>query len=148
MKIFAAKDFLTEYAKLAKKKKGPYGNIEKDIEGWFRSHYTFELIWASNYSLRDSGHCRIIKVRIINSKAGKGSSAGFRLLVLCNQKTQSVGLMYLFPKTGNAGRDNIDENQEKKYISRFLEEHKSGTAQRMEHMEQIMIEAEKKAKEE
>lgn len=141
MKIYASKTYLNEFNKLAKKKKGPYCTIEKDVKDWFKEHNTFEKIWKSNYPLRESGPIRINKVRISNSQFKKGSSSGFRLITFCNESTKTVGLLYIFPKTGPSGMDNINDEFEKKLIKSYLEECKANTIFCLKELEEIAKEA-------
>jgi mRNA-degrading endonuclease RelE of RelBE toxin-antitoxin system len=141
LKLYAAQTYLTELAKLSKKKKGLYSSVSKDVESWFKEHNAFALIWGSNYTLRDTGIIRIIKVRLSNSQTNKGSSSGYRLILCCNDKTKTVGLLYIFPKTGPLGMDNINEELEKKLVRRYIEEHKNGSIYCLEKLEEKIRQA-------
>jgi mRNA-degrading endonuclease RelE of RelBE toxin-antitoxin system len=145
LKIFASSAYLAEIERFKKKKKSLYSKVEEDLHKWFEDHFTFESIFESNYFLRDVGLVRLIKIRFPNSNTNKGASSGYRLILLCNKKTQSVGLIYIFPKTGKFGKTNIDDQQEKKLLDIFFSEFKSGILVRQTTLETLVEEAAKKA---
>lgn len=140
MKIYAAETYLKEITKLTKKKALGYMSVEKDIKKWFKKHSSIEEIWQTNEFLRDVGNIRLIKVRIINSQSGKGSSSGYRLVLCCNKKSNFVALLYVFPKRGTYARITIEDDDEIEFLEAFINEMKEGTISPHKEIEKLVSE--------
>lgn len=98
MKIFCLNEFKLEFEKL--KKKNSYGSIEDDIIEYFFDKEISDL--ASGTRLNNSDSTPYIKKRL------KGSG-GFRAYFLLLIKDENLYLMYLHPKSGSLGYENITD---------------------------------------
>ena len=98
MKIFCIEDFKIGFEKL--KKNNSYSSIEKDIIEYFFNKDIQELI--SGTRLNNSDTTPYIKKRL----KGRG---GFRVYFLVIIKEETLYLMYLHPKTGSSGYENITD---------------------------------------
>jgi hypothetical protein len=103
MTILCLEDFKIQFEKL--KKKNSYLSIEKDIIDYFFEKEVNELI--SGTRLNNSAETPYIKKRI-------NGSGGFRVYFLLVIKDEKLYLMFLHPKTGSMGYDNISD--ELKYL--------------------------------
>lgn len=98
MKIFCIEDFKIAFEKL--KKNNSYSSIEKDIIEYFFNKDIQELI--SGTRLNNSDITPYIKKRL----KGRG---GFRAYFLIIIKNETLYLMFLHPKTGSLGYENITD---------------------------------------
>ncbi len=99
MKIYCIEDFKVEFDKLRKKKS--YNTLENDIIEFFFNKTSDEL--CSGTRLNNSDKTPYIKKRI------KGSG-GFRFYYLLIMKDEKLYLMFLHPKTGSSGSENINDD--------------------------------------
>jgi hypothetical protein len=105
MIIYCMEDFKLAFEKL--KSKNAYKDIEKETIKYFFGKTVSEL--ASGTRLNHSESAPYIKKRI-------GGRGGFRFYYLLIIKGESLYLMYVHPKTGVYGSDNItDESKAKLY---------------------------------
>ena len=98
MKIFCLKRFKEAYDDLSKKKS--YRSLEKELIDYFFNKEINQLL--SGTRLNNSQNEPFIKKRI----DGRG---GFRIYYLVLIKHKNVYLMFVHPKTGSEGSDNITE---------------------------------------
>ncbi len=98
MKIFCIEAFKTEFEKLKSKKS--YSSIEKDIIDYFFGKTIEEL--SSGTRLNNSADAPYIKKRL----NGRG---GFRFYFLLIIKDENLYLMFVHPKTGSLGSENITD---------------------------------------
>jgi hypothetical protein len=110
MKIFCLEEFKFEFEKLRTKKS--YKSIEKDIIEYFFEKSVEEL--SSGTRLNNSSNAPYIKKRL----NGRG---GFRCYFLLVIKDENLYLMFVHPKTGTLGSDNIT-NESKAYLYRKVYE--------------------------
>ncbi|WP_126970615.1 hypothetical protein [Gynurincola endophyticus] len=73
------------------------------------------------------GQFFFIKSRIVNSKSGKGKSAGYRIYFFVNKNNSCIYLLDFYPKTGKYGKPDLTKMQEKLIVKSFREEFASGT---------------------
>lgn len=104
MKIYALEDFKIEFEKLKSKK--AYRTVEQEIIAYFFEKTTSEL--SSGVRLNHSAESPYIKKRL-------GGRGGFRCYFLLLIKGNSVYLMFVHPKTGTHGSDNITD-ESKAYL--------------------------------
>jgi hypothetical protein len=102
--------FKTEFDKL--KRKNSYSGIEKDIIDYFFHKTAIEL--ASGTRLNGHSEIPYIKKRL----EGKG---GFRIYFLLIIKNGCLYLMYIHPKTGTLGRENISREEKAALYKDVLE---------------------------
>ena len=103
MTILCLEDFKVQFEKL--KKNNSYMSIEKDIIEYFFNK-DIQLL-ASGTRLNNSDDTPYIKKRL-------NGSGGFRTYFLLVIKNEKVYLMFLHPKTGSLGYENITD--ESKYL--------------------------------
>jgi len=110
MTILCLEDFKTQFEKL--KKKNSYSSIEDDIIEYFFNKELQQLI--SGTRLNNSDTTPYIKKRL------KGSG-GFRVYFLLIIKDEKVYLMFLHPKTGSLGYENITDESKALLYKKILE---------------------------
>ncbi len=110
MKIFCIAEFKVEFEKLKDKKS--YNSIESDIIDYFFDKSIQEL--SSGTRLNNSSETPYIKKRI----NGKG---GFRFYYLLIIKNESLYLMFVHPKTGSLGADNIRDDSKAYLYKKVLQ---------------------------
>lgn len=94
------------------RKKNSYSSIEKDIIEYFFNKDIQEL--TSGTRLNNSDITRYIKKRL------KGSG-GFRVYFLLIIKEEKLYLMFLHPKTGSLGYENITDQSKALLYKKVLE---------------------------
>jgi hypothetical protein len=110
MKILCLEDFKLEFEKL--RKKNSYSSIESDIIAYFFDKEIQELV--SGTRLNNSDSTPYIKKRL------KGSG-GYRVYFLMVIKDETLYLMFLHPKTGSMGYDNITDDSKAMLYKKVLE---------------------------
>lgn len=104
MEIYCLEDFKDEFEKLKGKKS--YSSIEDDIIKYFFDKNIQEL--SSGVRLNNSSETPYIKKRI-------NGSGGFRFYYLLIIKNERLYLMFVHPKTGAFGSENITD-ESKAYL--------------------------------
>lgn len=110
MTILCLEDFKAAFEKL--KKKNSYSSIETEIIEYFFNKDIQQLI--SGTRLNNSDTTPYIKKRL----KGRG---GFRVYFLLIVKDENVYLMYLHPKTGTLGYENITDESKALLYKKVLE---------------------------
>jgi hypothetical protein len=110
MKLYCLADFKSEFEKL--KKKNSYASIEKDILEYFFNKTVDDL--KTGVRLNNSDETPYIKKRL-------NGSGGFRIYYLLIIKGDSVYLLFVHPKTGSMGYDNITDESKALLYKRVLE---------------------------
>lgn len=110
MKLFCLEEFKAELGKL--RKKNSYSSIEKDIIGYFFDKDIESL--KSGTRLNASDDTPYIKKRL-------NGSGGFRVYYLLIIKNDALYFMYVHPKTGSEGFDNIADESKAALYKRVLE---------------------------
>jgi len=98
MKIYCIEEFKVEFEKLNSKKS--YNNLEQDIINYFFERAYSDL--CSGVRLNNSEDTPYIKKRL----NGRG---GYRVYFLLIIKQKNVYLMFVHPKTGSEGSENITD---------------------------------------
>lgn len=110
MRIFCLEDFKIGFEKM--RKKNSYSSIENDIIDYFFNKDIQEL--TSGTRLNNSDSTPYIKKRL------KGSG-GFRVYFLLIIKEEKLYLMFLHPKTGSLGYENITDQSKALLYKKVLE---------------------------
>jgi len=111
MQVYCSDEFLTALNKLTKPKfTNVYGSLTAEIAQFFKDYDTFDKVWNKSYVIRETQFIRINKVRLENPLQNSGTSGGFRLIVICDNRTQHIGLIYVYPKTGPHGTPNTPKD--------------------------------------
>jgi len=101
MQVYCSDEFLTALNKLTKPKfTKVYGSLTAEIAQFFKDHDTFDKVCNKSYVIRETQFIRVNKIRLENPLQNSGTSGGFRLIVICDNRTQHIGLIYVYPKTG------------------------------------------------
>lgn len=110
MKIYCLEDFKVEFEKLNSKKS--YNTIESDLIKYFFNKTAQEL--CSGTRLNNSDEVPYIKKRI----RGRG---GFRFYFLLIIREKSLYLMFVHPKSGSKGAENITDDSKAYLYKKVLE---------------------------
>lgn len=110
MELYCLEDFKVEFDKLKSKKS--YNTIEQEIINYFFEKSTEEL--SSGVRLNHNIDVPYIKKRL----RGRG---GFRVYFLLVIKNDSLYLMFVYPKTGSLGSDNITDESKAYLYKKVLE---------------------------
>lgn len=110
MNIYCLEDFKVEFEKLNSKKS--YNTIENDLIKYFFDKTLQEL--CSGTRLNNSDETPYIKKRL------KGSG-GFRCYFLLIIKNDALYLMFIHPKTGPKGSENITDESKAYLYKKVLE---------------------------
>ncbi len=107
MTIYCIEQFKVEFENLKSKK--PYRSLEKEIIDYFFDKTVSEL--SSGIRLNNSTITPYIKKRL-------NGSGGFRVYYLLIINKENVYLMYVHPKTGPSGSENILDSSKSRIIQR------------------------------
>lgn len=110
MEIFCLEDFKVEFDKL--KKKNSYSSIESDIISYFFDKELSQLM--SGTRLNNSDKTPYIKKRL-------NGSGGFRIYFFVLVKDEKIYLMFIHPKTGSLGYENITDESKALLYKKVLE---------------------------
>lgn len=110
MTILCLEDFKVQFEKL--KKKNSYSSIEEDTIDYFFGKEIQQLI--SGTRLNNSDDTPYIKKRL-------NGSGGFRIYFLLVIKNENVYLMFIHPKTGSLGYENISDDSKSLLYKKVLE---------------------------
>jgi len=110
MTIFCLEDFKVQFEKL--KKKNSYSSIEGDIIEYFFDKEIQQI--SSGTRLNNSDDTPYIKKRL-------NGSGGFRIYFLLLMKHENIYLMFLHPKTGSLGYENITDDSKALLYKKVLE---------------------------
>ena len=110
MDIYCLDDFKVEFEKLNSKKS--YNTIESDLIDYFFDKSVQEL--SSGTRLNNSDNTPYIKKRL-------RGSGGFRCYFLLIIKNEALYLMFVHPKTGSKGSENITDESKAYLYKKVLE---------------------------
>ena len=108
---------------LCKKEKYGYHSCKQDICDLLKDD-SFEEIWNMNYKMRDLENIRIVKLRIQNSLQNLSKSDGFRVIICCNKKYQTINFLNIYPKRGKCAQLDQPREEFKRQLRVYLEEFK------------------------
>ena len=109
MEIYCLKDFKIEFERLISKRS--YRALEEEIISYFFDKTSQEL--ASGARLNNSDDTPYIKKRL-------RGSGGYRVYFLLILKNESLYLMFVHPKTGSLGYENIKDASKSLLYKRVL----------------------------
>lgn len=110
MDLYCLEDFKVEFEKLNSKKS--YKTIENDLINYFFDKSVHEL--ASGTRLNNSDDTPYIKKRL-------RGSGGFRCYYLLIIKNEALYLLFVHPKTGSKGSENITDESKAYLYKKVLE---------------------------
>jgi mRNA-degrading endonuclease RelE of RelBE toxin-antitoxin system len=134
MEIYQTSDFAKQLKILSKPKhSGIYGTLKKEIDNFFKQYDTIEKVWEKNYMLFERpDNIRINKVRLENELQNSGKSGGFRIIIICDKRNNSVGLLWVYPKTGPHGSESTNLDLTKKLVKNYSRTKKEGVLEKFE----------------
>jgi mRNA-degrading endonuclease RelE of RelBE toxin-antitoxin system len=122
MEIFTTPEFNKLLKTLTKPKYSKiYGTIKKEIDGFFSDYSSFDQVWQKNYMLYENAYIRINKVRLENELQHSGKSGSFRMIIICDKRTGTIGLLYLYPKTGPLRMESTNLDFAKNLVKNYSE---------------------------
>jgi hypothetical protein len=110
MTILCLDDFKNQFEKL--EKKNSYSSVESDIIQYFFNKNVSQL--SSGIRLNNSDETPYIKKRL-------SGSGGYRVYFLLLIKSDTLYLMFLHPKTGSLGYENITDESKALLYKKVLE---------------------------
>ncbi len=110
MELYCLEEFKIEFEKLKSKKS--YRTLEQDIINYFFDKKIEQL--RSGTRLNHSNQVPYIKKRL-------GGRGGFRVYFLLIIKKESIYFMFVHPKTGAQGSDNITDESKAYLYKKILE---------------------------
>jgi hypothetical protein len=119
LSFYSISTFRNSIENICRREKYGYNSCIKDICDLLKP-YSFDSIWEMNYRVRDLDNIRVIKIRIQNSLQNLSSSDGFRLIVCCNKKYQSVIFLNIYPKRGKLGQLDQSKEEFKQQLKNYL----------------------------
>jgi hypothetical protein len=122
--FYSISTFRNSLKNICNREKYGYRSCEKDICNLFKSH-SFDDIWEMNYRVRDLDNIRVLKVRVQNSFQHLSSSDGFRLILCCNKKYQTITFLNVYPKRGKLGQLDQSKEEFKRQLKEYLSEFKN-----------------------
>jgi len=128
MKFFCLEDFKVEFEKLISKK--AYSSLEQDLINYFFGETAQEL--CSGTRLNNSDITPYIKKRL------KGSG-GYRFYFLLILKDETLYFMFVHPKTGPMGANNITDESKTYLYKKILECIKTNDLYKIENLNKKII---------
>jgi len=120
MNIETSPDYRKALKEISKKKySGVYGTVTQEIKNFFKEYSSFESIWHKTFMLFENDIVRVNKIRLENEMQNSGKSGGYRIIVLCDRRTQTVGLLYIYPKVGPLGQLDIPKDKSKDLVRNY-----------------------------
>jgi hypothetical protein len=71
--------------------------------------------------LFEHGDVRVNKIRLENKLQNSGKSGGYRLIVICDKRSESICLLYVYPKIGPHGIENTNLEFTKKLVKNYAQ---------------------------
>ncbi len=121
--------FRDSIGNLCKKEKDGYHSCRNDICDLLKSR-SFDEIWAMNTLLREMPGIRLIKLRVKNSFQNISSADGFRLIICCNRKYQTVTFLNVYAKRGKLAMMDQSKEEYKRQLKIYLEDLKNSNLQK------------------
>ncbi len=75
--------------------------------------------------LFENAFIRINKIRLENELQNAGKSGGYRMIIICDKRTETVGLLYLYPKTGPLRMETTNLEFTKNLVKNYSEAKKA-----------------------
>jgi hypothetical protein len=109
---------------LCRKERYGYQSCKKDVCDLLKE-YSFEDIRDMNFRLRDLDSIRLIKLRVQNSFQNLSKSDGFRLIICCNKKYETVTFLNIYPKRGKLAQIDQSKEEYKSQLRNYFSEFKN-----------------------
>lgn len=121
--FYAISLFRNQICELCKKKKDAYYNILRDLYTAI-GNTSIEEIRINRDMVYDDESVVIVKFRVANSASKLSKKDGFRLIYLAFKNSEDVVFLYVYPKRGKYGLNNISDSFFKELIKTYMEEKK------------------------
>ena len=119
MNFYISTSFRNSISKLTRKPKDGYESVVKDICEALKS-MDDSILRETNDRIRQEQNFRIVKLRIKNSHQNLPKNDAFRLIYWVSTKSDNLVLLFVYPKRGPLGVNNLTNNE----FKRLLEEKK------------------------
>jgi hypothetical protein len=126
MQFYTTPEFLQVINELCKRPKDGYSSCKEDICNEFKDK-SLEELWDTEPFLINNSRLRLIKARFCNSGASIGQSGAFRILYIITKDIEEIIFIYVFPKRGKFGKQNISLDESKEYFKNAIEAKKNNT---------------------
>jgi predicted aldo/keto reductase-like oxidoreductase len=123
--FYSIHSFRNSLEYICKREKNGYHSCAADICNRFAG-YSFEDIWEMHFRILDQENIRIIKIRVPNSFLNLSASDGFRLIVCCNKKDQSITFLNVYPKRGKLAQFDQSKDEFKQQLRSYGSDKKGG----------------------
>lgn len=110
MRLYQTTEYLYTKKKLLKKKKC-YACIDAVIEEFLASEPTFQEVCESGSLVQTGSGKSIYKLRLMNRTMKQGKRGGYRILIACNSKTESVTFLTVYGKTGSLEKKDLESDE-------------------------------------
>lgn len=117
--FYSISTFRNSLESLYRKEKDGYRSCKKDICSLLKE-LSFNDIWEMNFRVRDLDNIRVIKIRVQNSFQNLSSADGFRLIICCNRKYQTVTFLNIYPKRGKLSQLDQSKEEFKRQLKTYL----------------------------
>lgn len=123
MLLFATSSFIAQAKKLVKK----HPDYKTNLLTFIRNK-EFDEHWISRTNLLNIPATetdppkRLMKFRAIDSALSKGKSGGLRFIVILEQVSQTIVLLYFYPKQGKHKKITIKNNEMESLLNIYINE--------------------------
>lgn len=124
--FYSISTFRKELSALQSLKTREYSSVWDDIINEFNKKDISEIRNTVPLILLQ-GNIKLIKTRIPNSFLKYGKSNGYRLLYLVRMDREEVVFLFVYPKRGKKGINNVKDTLYIKLISTYIEETNNGS---------------------
>lgn len=120
MKFYSIKKFDNQIKEITKKSKDGYSSYLKDISDFFRNKSSETLLKYIVTIEQITKNSVLKKSKVENSFQKLSSKDGYRVIYVLNTDTDTIYLLYVYPKRGKFGQLDIKQNV-KKFLKTNLE---------------------------
>jgi mRNA-degrading endonuclease RelE of RelBE toxin-antitoxin system len=102
-----------------------YHSVCEDVKDFISKCKTTQDFFDLQTALTSAGNVRTIKHRVKDSGHARGTSSGFRIILIVNKKTDKVTLCHIYPKRGSVGKVSASKDEMKEIINEYSVQYKS-----------------------
>lgn len=126
IRFYAISRFWEQLDTLLKVKRGVYSAVQDEICSEFKNK-TIEQIRANRDMILIANESLIIKLRLLDKIHKLAKKDGYRLIYLVSKTTDTVVLLYIYPKRGPLQRISIYTNELTELLNLFSQELQANT---------------------
>ena len=121
MNFYISTSFRNSRSKLTRKPKDGYESVVKDICDALKS-MDDSILRDTNDRIRQEQNFRIVKLRVKNSHQNLPKNDAFRLIYWVSTKSDNLVLLFVYPKRGSLGINNLTNVEFKRLLEEMLNE--------------------------